>query len=79
MSMAAPSTSPAADTQGTSANYKFISITAPDSLYAVADGINNAGVVTGYYEDSSFNYHGFVWQNGALQTVDYPGALWIPL
>jgi hypothetical protein len=32
-------------------------------------------VVTGYYEDSSFNYHGFLWQNGALQTVDYPGAV----
>ena len=21
-------------------------------------------------------YHGFVWQNGALQTVDYPGAVY---
>jgi hypothetical protein len=55
--------------------YKFITISPPNSPYAVADGINNAGVVTGYYEDTSSNYHGFVWHGGGLQTVDYPGAV----
>jgi probable HAF family extracellular repeat protein len=74
MPMPAPSANPAADTPA-SADYKFITIVTPDSLYAVADGINNAGVVTGYYQVSSSNYHGFVWQNGSLQTVDYPGAV----
>jgi probable HAF family extracellular repeat protein len=73
MSMAASSSKPA-DTP-TSAHYKFITIATPDSPYAVADGINNAGVVTGYYQDSSSNYHGFVWQNGTLVTVDYPGTV----
>lgn len=55
--------------------YKFITIAVPNSSYAVASGINNAGLVAGYYLDSSFNYHGFLWQNGAFQTVDYPGAV----
>jgi hypothetical protein len=58
-----------------SPSYKFITIAAPNSPYAVASGINNAGVVTGYYLDSSSNYRGFVWQNGAFRTVDYPGAV----
>jgi len=74
MSMAATSANPAADTPA-SAHYKFITIVAPNSPYAVASGINNAGLLTGYYLDSSSNYHGFVWQNGTFQTVDYPGAL----
>ena len=74
MSMASAPASPAANTPA-SDHYRFVTITAPDSPYAVANGINNAGVVTGYYLDSNSNYHGFVWQNGALQTVDYPGAV----
>jgi len=73
MSMAAPSAKPAAATAA-SAHYKFITIGPPDSPYAVADGINNAGLVTGYYEDSSSVFHGFVWQNGVFKTADYPGA-----
>jgi hypothetical protein len=40
----------------------------------VADGINNFGLVTGNYEDTSSTFHGFVWQNGEFRTVDYPGA-----
>jgi probable HAF family extracellular repeat protein len=74
MSMAASSAKPTVVTPA-SASYKFITIAAPDSPYAVAGGINNAGVVTGYYQDSSSNYHGFVWQNGTFQTVDYPSAV----
>src|SRR5580700_8812533 len=73
VSMAAPSAKPAAATAA-SAHYKFITIGPPDSPYAVADGINNAGLVTGYYEDSSSVFHGFVWQNGVFKTADYPGA-----
>ena len=63
----------AADTPA-GAHYKFLTIGPEDSPYVVADGIDNAGLVTGYYEDSSSVFHGFVWRNGAFQTVDYPGA-----
>jgi probable HAF family extracellular repeat protein len=74
ISMAAPSPKPAADTPA-SAHYKFITIGPKDSPYAVANGIDNAGLVSGYYQDASSNYHAFVWQNGTFKTVDYPGAV----
>jgi len=73
LSTAAASAKPAADSPA-NAHYKFLTIGPADSPYVVADGINNAGVVTGYYEDQSSVFHGFVWHNGALRTVNYPGA-----
>ena len=42
----------------------------------VANGINNAGVVTGYYyDDSSGDFSGFTWNNGVFTTLNVPGAL----
>ncbi len=42
----------------------------------VANGINNAGIVTGYYyNDSSGDFSGFLWQNGVFTTLNVPGAL----
>ena len=73
MSGAVPSAQPAADTPA-SAQYRFITIGVPGSADAQAYAINDAGLVTGFYEDASSNYHGFVWQAGSFQTVDYPGA-----
>jgi uncharacterized membrane protein len=70
-----PSARPTADTPA-SAQYKFITIGVAGSNTAWVWGINNTGLVSGNYEDASAVYHGFVWQNGALQTVDYPGALY---
>jgi len=55
--------------------YKFITIRPENSPYAVADGIDNAGTVTGYYQDLNSHYHGFVWRNGVFQPVNYPGAM----
>ncbi len=54
--------------------YLFVNINIPNSTYVQPNGINNAGLVTGYYTDASNNTHGFVWQNGVVQTLDYPGA-----
>jgi probable HAF family extracellular repeat protein len=67
-------TAPGADTPA-SAHYKFVTIGPRDSRSVVAHGINDAGIVTGSYEDSSSNYHGFVWQDGVFKTVDYPAAV----
>lgn len=75
LSGARPSAQPAADTPA-GAQYQFVTIGVPGSDNAQAWGINNARLVTGWYLDSSSNAHGFVWQNGALQTVDYPGAVY---
>jgi len=55
-------------------HYNFITIGPESSPYVVADGINNAGMVTGYYEDTNGVFHGFVWHEGDFKTVDYPGA-----
>jgi PEP-CTERM motif len=41
-----------------------------------ANGINNEGVVTGYYySDSSGDFSGFLWQNNNFLTLDFPGAV----
>src|ERR1700722_9934420 len=50
-----------------SAQYRFVNIGVPGSTGAYTYGINNAGLVTGFYSDASFHYHGFVRQNGTLQ------------
>ena len=70
-----PSAKPEADTPASS-RYKFVTIGVAGSNSAWAWGINNAGLVSGHYEDASSIVHGFVWQNGVLQTVDYPGAVY---
>jgi probable HAF family extracellular repeat protein len=57
------------------ANYSFVIINVPSSTFVQPNAINDAGVVAGYYDDASYNSHGFIWQDGTLQTIDYPGAL----
>jgi len=72
-SLAAPLASSAATSQDC-ADYNFITLDVYGSTNAVADGINDDGLVSGYYEDSSSVYHGFVWRDGVLTKVDHPGA-----
>lgn len=75
VSMAVPSPRLDADVPAsTHHHYRFITIEIKGSPNAVADGINNDGLVTGYYQDSKSHYHGFVWRDGAFETMDYPGA-----
>src|SRR4029077_21084038 len=40
-----------------------------------AAGINNSGVVTGFYVDASGTTHGFVDTSGSFATVDVPSTL----
>lgn len=58
-------------TSSTHHHYRFIAI---EIKHAVANSINNEGLVSGYYQDSKKHYHGFVWRDGGFETVDYPGA-----
>ncbi len=62
-----------ADTS-TGDHYRFNRIDIEGATNFVANGINNDGVVTGYYLDSNSVAHGFVWREGEVETVDYPGA-----
>jgi probable HAF family extracellular repeat protein len=68
---------PAAATPASS-QYRFVTIDAPGASGTGPTGVNNTGQVSGWYFDFYFgaagNTHGFLWQNGGLQTVDYPGA-----
>ena len=37
-------------------------------------GINDAGQIVGFYEDSSLKLHGFLYSNGTYTTLDDPSA-----
>ncbi len=54
---------------------EFPSLSASSAL-----GINDAGQIVGYYVDTktpgSLPDHGFLYSNGTLTTIDFPGALW---
>jgi probable HAF family extracellular repeat protein len=65
---------PAADTAASS-QYRFVTFDgAPGALVTEAYGVNNSGLVSGFYLDAAGNWHGLLWQNGVLRIVDYPGA-----
>ena len=71
---------PAAATQA-SAQYRFITIETPNAISCATNyycnaafGVSNARLVTGEYTDSSNLFQGFAWQNGVLDTLDYPAA-----
>jgi len=55
-------------------HFKFIEIQIKGATSTNANGIANDGLVTGYYLDAKSIYHGFVWRDGRVETVDYPGA-----
>lgn len=75
-SAAGPSLSATADP-----HYTFSSIEIHGSTNAVADGINDDGLVSSYYQDASSVYHGFLWRDGGggFTRVDYPGAAYSKL
>lgn len=39
-----------------------------------SNGITESGIITGVYSDADSKLHGFILENGAWTTVDYPGA-----
>jgi probable HAF family extracellular repeat protein len=52
-------------------HYRFVTIDLPGGT---GYGINDTGLLSGYYLDASGNYHGFLWRNGKVTTVDHSGA-----
>lgn len=57
------------------AAYDFVSIDAPGAAATVAYGINDAGLIAGYFFDSSSNFHGWLQQRGVPKVHDHPQAL----
>ena len=58
--------------QSPSVNIKFKNIVIPGAIATVATGINNSGVVVGWYSDSSGVFHGFSIASGTVTTIDDP-------
>ncbi|MGC8638524.1 MAG: hypothetical protein ACP5XB_01455 [Isosphaeraceae bacterium] len=58
-------------------SYSFFDVPGADKVHyvgTIVNGINNAGVVAGYFSDSNGVYHGFTKIGGQFQTIDVPGA-----
>lgn len=68
---------PATPESATPANaqYQFITIQVPESAGAYAFNVNDGRLVTGDYVDASGNWHGFVWHDGSVETLDHPRSL----
>jgi probable HAF family extracellular repeat protein len=66
--------SPLALAQGT-----YTQIDYPGAIYTAAVGIDTAGDVSGFYQDQSGTYHGFILSGGTYTSIDYPGATWTEL
>lgn len=72
-------TAAAAQMQATTATppfgkYSFVTISIPNATNVQPNGVNDSGLVTGYFSDANYNTHGFIWKNGTATTLDYPGA-----
>jgi probable HAF family extracellular repeat protein len=59
----------------THTHYRFTTIQIAEAEYPIAFGINNEGLVTGYYVDATTGYfEGYLYQNGTVTTVDVPAS-----
>lgn len=54
--------------------YTYQLFSVANALQTNPVGLNNSGTVVGYYVDSSYNNHGFTYQNAKLTTFDVPKA-----
>ncbi len=66
---------PAAISQTTVAiTYNYASLKFPGATLTTASGINNSNVIVGYYYDSQYFVHGYIYRSGAYSAVNFPGA-----
>jgi probable HAF family extracellular repeat protein len=64
----------AAGVAQTAPTFKFVSIDVPGSTFTVATGINNSGVIVGFYGTAS-GTHGFRLVNAHFTAINVPGAI----
>ena len=55
--------------------YKFTSFDVPGATYTVGDGVNHAGTIAGWFQDTSGVKHGYVWSGDTFTQFDVPGAV----
>jgi len=57
-----------------SLQFRFVTFVVPGSPFTAAYGIDDTGLVSGFYYDAGFGAgHGLLWREGDLQTLDAPG------
>ena len=59
---------------GSDRSMSFVTIDYPGATLTIAYGINPAGDIVGYYNDTLGSTHGFVLRQGMFSSFDYPGA-----
>ena len=52
----------------------WTTIDVPGSTHTAAYRINSSGQIVGFYDDSNYAAHGFLFSNGSFTTIDFPGA-----
>jgi probable HAF family extracellular repeat protein len=57
-------------------NYAYTLLDVPGSRETIANGINNAGQVVGWYIDANSRAHGFLYRDGTYITLDPPGSVY---
>lgn len=66
---------PAAISQTTvSVTYNYAPLSFPGAPVTNVNAINNSNVVAGYYYDSQYYVHGFIYRSGQYTAVNFPGA-----
>jgi probable HAF family extracellular repeat protein len=55
--------------------YVFTGFDVPGSISTVGDGVNRAGTIAGWFQDSGGMKHGYVWSGGTFAQFDVPGAV----
>jgi uncharacterized membrane protein len=61
------------------AGYTFTALDYPGAGHTEAWGINNSGLIVGYYDQNTgqdFEPHGFLLKGAVWRSLDYPGAIW---
>ena len=53
---------------------RYTTIDVPGAADTIAVGVNDSGVVSGFYIDSNGNDHGFLDRHGTFTTINVPGA-----
>jgi hypothetical protein len=58
----------------TAAPGRYTTIDVPGAAATTAVGVNDSGVVSGFYTDSSGSNHGFIHRDGRFITINNPNA-----
>ena len=65
----------AATSAAQAATYNYTTLQYPGAMGTYPNAISSSGTIAGYYWDTSYFSHGFVYSGGTFTQVDAPGAV----